>query len=122
MTKLERIVIDKCLEGTHPILVELRAQASKLKVVERVWTGVGFFTEFVLPEDAAKVRLPGQHRIGDVFAEIEGLEYGAGFVLFIVDGQITLLEGHSYEEPWPPGARLINLSHINNRRDITFLD
>jgi hypothetical protein len=38
--------------------------------------------------------------LGDVTATIEGLEHGAGFVLFVQDGVLDVLEGFSYDEPW----------------------
>jgi len=34
-------------------------------------------------------------------ADIEGLAHGAGFTLFLRDGVIDMLEGFSYDEPWP---------------------
>ena len=43
-------------------------------------------------------RVPG---LDDVTVEIEGLRHGAGFVLFLGDGLLDMLEGYSYGEPWP---------------------
>ncbi|MBR6513360.1 MAG: helix-turn-helix transcriptional regulator [Clostridia bacterium] len=40
--------------------------------------------------------------LGRVHAEIDGIEYGMGFVLFIRDGKISALEGYTYEEDLPP--------------------
>jgi hypothetical protein len=39
--------------------------------------------------------------IGDVGAEIAGLQLGAGFLLFIRDGVVSFLEGFTYDESWP---------------------
>lgn len=38
---------------------------------------------------------------GDIQAEIGGLQYGAGFVIFIMNGRLDTLESFTYGEPWP---------------------
>jgi hypothetical protein len=45
--------------------------------------------------------LRGDFHIGDVSGELEGLANGAGFVLFIRDGRLKMLEGFTFDEPWP---------------------
>ena len=42
------------------------------------------------------------YHLGRVHAEIDGIKYGMGFVLFIRDGKISALEGYTYEEDLPP--------------------
>jgi hypothetical protein len=42
-----------------------------------------------------------------VIARMEGLEHGAGFMLFIDDGVLVMLEGYTYDEPWPQRMSLI---------------
>lgn len=79
----------------------VRQQLSHATVAKRKFTGVGFFTEIALPADAPVRRdLPSTH-IGDVGAEFPRLQHGAGFVLFIRDGVVSMLEGFTYDEPWP---------------------
>jgi hypothetical protein len=39
--------------------------------------------------------------LGDIGADIPGLAHGAGFVLFVRGGVISMLEGFSYDEKWP---------------------
>ena len=101
LTSLERAVFEKLLAGDSPILATLRRQVESAVVAKREMTGVGFFTTVSVLDPS--IRLP-DHRsltIGDVFAEIDGLKNGAGFVLFVKDGGIHMLEGFSYDEPWP---------------------
>jgi hypothetical protein len=67
-------------------------------------------------EDASNTcshRLPNRKRItlGDVNAEVEGLKFGAGFVLFISDGKLEMLEGYSYDEQWPTEIKKFVLSY-----------
>ena len=67
----------------------------------RRFSGVGFFTDFVVPTDAAVQRDLPNMEIGDVGAEFPCVQHGAGFVLFIRDGVVRMLEGYTYDEPWP---------------------
>jgi hypothetical protein len=34
--------------------------------------------------------------------EFKGLVHGAGFVVFIDQGRLAVLEGFTYDEDWPP--------------------
>lgn len=101
MEQLEREVLRMLLAGDDWVLANLRTQLNLAERSRRRKSGVGFFTDFDVPEAVA--RLPGNPsiRFGDVIAEIEGLQHGAGFVLFVSDGVLTVLEGYTYDEPWP---------------------
>ena len=100
LTPLERAVLDAVLEGDGADLAALRQQAATVEVRERHFSGVGFFTHFEDATDApaAASSLPP---FGDIVADIEGTPYGAGFLLFIREGRLDMLEGYSYGEPWP---------------------
>ena len=100
LTEFERAVLDAILEGDHPTLDILRAQARRMVLESREFSGAGFFLDFVVPEELA-APIPDAV-IGDVTAEIPGLRHGAGFLLFIRNGRISFLEGFSYGEDWPP--------------------
>jgi hypothetical protein len=98
----ERAVLAKLLDGEHPILAALRSQLSTLVVGAREASGVGCFTHFAPgPETRAVPSLPPRFVISDVEAAMEGLARGAGFLVFVENGLLTMLEGFSYDEPWP---------------------
>ena len=59
---------------------------------------------------------------GDVIAELKGFEYGVGFVLFVDNGWMQMLEGYTFEEPWPENAELLGLSYSSSSRDFSALD
>lgn len=63
-------------------------------------------------------------RFGDVLADLDGLEHGAGFVLFIDNGLIGMLEGYSNTgEAWPDTPCNFELRYWTRPRDLTpFLD
>jgi hypothetical protein len=98
-TELERAVLERLLSGEHPLLEQLRKQLAVCHVIRRELTGVGFYTHFgvdnVLPADDANVRF------GDVLAEVDGMAHGAGFVLYVEHGRLSMLEGYGYDDPWP---------------------
>ena len=100
------------LRGDHPILATLRQQLAVASIANREFTGVGFFTNFHVPNTAP--RLPNhQHLvIHDVHSEVVGLELGAGYLLFVQDGVLSCLEGFIYEDAWPVDAKLIRLYYL----------
>jgi hypothetical protein len=103
---LEAAVLVKFLEGDFSGLVGLRAQLAHLTVKSRELTGVGFFTEFEIASEAVPVPLGrGISPLRGVAAKIEGLENGAGFLLFVEDGLLSMLEGFSYDDRWPSEIR-----------------
>jgi hypothetical protein len=99
---LEIAVLQKMLDGEQPVLRALRRQLEGLSVVKRERTGAGVFT-FLSPSPGS---IPARFRtnslrIGDVHATIPGLVNGAGFVLYVENGLLKMLEAYSYEESWP---------------------
>ncbi len=103
---LERQVLEKLLGLTDRELMvnELKLLKIQLRhaiILSRKMTGHGFYTEFFIAESA--LRLPNRHSLwfGNVNANVPGLKKGAGFQLYIEDGALNVLEGFSYEGPWP---------------------
>lgn len=99
LTELEQAVLAKLLAGDHPVLANLRAQVRRARLSKREMTGVGFYCDFEVDDGTPTVR--GDFHLGDVQADVAGLEHGAGFVLFVRSGLVSTLEGYSYDEPWP---------------------
>jgi hypothetical protein len=113
LTKLERAVLDMLLAGELPAAEVLRAHVRVGRVAERRMTGVGFFTTFAVPADAPRVH--GSFQLGDVLATIEGLTHGAGFVLWVKDGALGVLEGYTFDEPWPREILEFRLEYVAHR-------
>lgn len=117
LNELEQAVLDRLLSGDHPALVVLRRQAERARVVAREETGVGFFCDFEVEGSAPA--LQGDFDIGDVYGELEGLAHGAGFVLFIRDGRLSMLEGFTYDEPWPKKIGTYTLKYMAEPRALS---
>lgn len=119
LNELEKSVLDKLLAGDDPALSCLRAQRQQMHVAKREYSGVGFFTEFEHPPDVLRLPISKSIRFGDVFADIDGLEHGAGFLLFIDDGLISMLEGYTNSnEPWPEVLGAFALRYWGPKRDL----
>lgn len=99
MTSNEKLVIRAIIEGHKcPNRERYLQQLEKCKVVLRKDTGCGFFYT---------LRVDGFARTGEEFqlphfgAEVTGVQYGIGFILYIKDGWLHKLEGFTYEGDMP---------------------
>ena len=110
LTELETAVLAMILDGDHPVLRQLREQLASCHVKRREFTGVGFYTHL----DVGDARPSGATplRFGDVTAEIEGMACGAGFLLFVEHGRLCMLEGYSFDEPWPSTVDKYRLKYM----------
>jgi hypothetical protein len=102
MNELELQLMSALLEGDHPVLAVLRQQLAVVEVVDREYTGVGFFTNLRVPASAPRFPQTSRLVLGDVHAEVEGLQHGVGFLLFVDNGALQMLEGFSYVDSWRP--------------------
>lgn len=114
-TPLEKAVLDLLLDRPGELFENIRRQLSLATVSERKFTGVGFFTNLVIPSDAPVKRDLPNMEIGDVGAEFPNVKHGAGFLLFIRDGVVSWLEGYTYGENWPVCADRFRVFHHPSR-------
>jgi hypothetical protein len=117
LTSFEQAVLDKLLAGDDPALAILREQARHASLRSREMTGVGFHCHFDVPDNAERLGHEKFH-LGDVNASVSGLAHGAGFVLFVEDGRLAMLEGYSYDEPWPISIDGFQLSYQADPRHL----
>lgn len=101
LTSLEKAVLDMMLDKTGEQFEVIRQQLAHAQVGRREFSGVGFFTHFIVPSAAAVRRDLPNMEVDGVGAEFPSLQHGAGFLLFVRGGVITMLEGYTYDEAWP---------------------
>lgn len=111
LTSLERQVLEMLLSGQDEVLAILRLQARKLEVSAREMTGAGFYTEFLVSREAPRVPGNPTFELGDVNGTAENVSHGLGFLLYVTDGALSMLEGYTYDEPWPDDVRGLALSY-----------
>lgn len=117
----EKAALDFLTRGEDERLQVLRKQLGKLQVKERDFTGVGFFSELEVAEPSPSLAIKKNLVIGDVYAEIEEMEHGVGFLLFVEDGRMKTLECFSYDEQLPVNAKIKRLYYMkpDNRGSLT---
>lgn len=88
------------LAGDHPHLQTLRTQYDAADADIDI-TGSGFYVEFDVPDRTDRLPVTDRFHFGDVEASATNSRYGMGFVLFVDDGILTLLEGYTYDDDFP---------------------
>jgi len=94
-TKLEQAALHAIFLETPEFAGELNQQLEKTAVVTRENSGCGFFTTLAVPADALQVITPRVLGYA-THARILGLEHSLGFVLFMGNGRMQLLEGYAW--------------------------
>lgn len=108
---IERAALEKLLEGDNTLLAKLREQLPTIVVISREYTGPGFYTHLGPGERTQLVVTQKPLLLIDgVDAEIEGLECGAGFQVYVENGVLSMFEAFSYEEIWPRALGRYSLS------------
>ncbi|KLU63530.1 hypothetical protein CEB3_c01070 [Peptococcaceae bacterium CEB3] len=117
--QFEEDVIEKLLDGDNDFLLILRKQYENA-VKRRDFTGVGFYTNFEVPSSIPKLEGTLTFKIGDVDCQMSELKYGIGFVLFVKNGSISVLEGYTNgNEQWPEAITDYSFSYSSGeKRDI----
>ncbi len=107
-TLLERAAL-RSIFAEHPDLaVGLEQQLADAVVTMRENTGGGFFTTISVSENARPV--DGPRVLGhETSANVDGLEHGLGFVLFMEEGKLQLLEGFAWG---PENTAPLDLSNL----------
>jgi len=120
--EFEKKVMEMLLKGDDAILELLREQYNTVKIKERKFTDTGFFTTFDVKDKNVIIPNCKSFNFGDIVGEMENLKYGIGFILFIKDGILNILEGYTYEEKWPKIITKYQFHYISgNERDLNKL-
>lgn len=94
LSDLERDAIAQILAEEPEYRVMLEHQSQSVVVEKRENTGGGFFTTLSVPEATTAAGVPSPLGF-NVCATIDGMAHGLGFLLFLEDGRLSLLEGYS---------------------------
>ena len=122
LTILEKHVLEMLLREDDEILDVLRQQVEHAQVSSREMTGVGFFTHFALPAETVRVKGSPALKLGDVNGVANNLKHGLGFLLYVTDGVLSMLEGYTYDEAWPDEVRSLVLTYSSGEvRKLDFL-
>jgi len=108
-TEMETAALRAIFAETPAIALALESQLGRAVVTERENSGGGFFTDIDVPDNVSSVDCP--KTLGNAtHARIEGLEHGLGFVLFMREGKLDMLEGFAWGVENTAPLDLSNLS------------
>ncbi|MBN1467086.1 MAG: hypothetical protein JW924_00030 [Fusobacteriaceae bacterium] len=121
--EFENNVMEMLLDGENEILSKLRKQYEHSKVISREFSTAGFFISFTV-EDRGELCLEGKSfYIGDVGGIVNGIESAIGFILFIKNGYISLLEGYTnIIDNWPTNEEITLAYDSGKTRNIKVLN
>jgi hypothetical protein len=106
-TPLERAVLSAICEMDPEDRSALEAQLSTATFRSRENTGAGFYTRFSVDHESSAAIRGVQLKYGPP-ANIDGLNHGMGFILWLKDGYTDCLEGYSFDQSTTP----INLETV----------
>ncbi|WP_353572696.1 hypothetical protein [Candidatus Albibeggiatoa sp. nov. BB20] len=95
----EKKLMQMLLQGEDDTLSILREQLANSTIKDREVTGVGFYISFQVANNTLRTHKQA-FAFGDVIADINELEFGAGFLLFVNNGVLSTLEGYAHDGPW----------------------
>ena len=117
--EFENTVIEMLLNGEDEVLKLLREQYKSAEVKKREFTGTGFFTKYEIKNKQVAIPDLKSFNFGDVGCQIANLKNGVGFVLFVKDGFLSMLEGYTYDEEWPEEIINYKLNYLTGvKRDL----
>lgn len=110
--KLEKRVMDMLLHGEHELFKILKEQYESVESKEITNTGVGFYINYkVSSHRLDEKKYSNKFHIGDVDGNVSGTNQNVGFILYIENGYMVMLEAYTYgDDEWPEDD-LISLSY-----------
>ena len=94
LTELERAAIEAILAEKSDHFGVLSEQLQSVTVEKRENTGGGFLTTISV-SSLARAAIVSSPLGLNVYASVDGMEYGLGMLLFFEHGRMSLLEGYS---------------------------
>ena len=101
LNEIERRALEMLLAGEDDLLAVLRSQLKAALVARRDLSGGGFFTYLSVPSHLPRAHGHKRLVLGDLYAEVAGLQHPAGFLLFVTDGTLDVLECFTVDDQWP---------------------
>lgn len=113
MTPLDKSVLETMASESTNDATAFAEQVRRATVLSRQHSGVGFFTDFDVPDDVPLLGGDFRTELAVVHSEHPDLSNGAGFVVFATDGKLSCLEAFTYGEEWPADESKFSISKLS---------
>ena len=110
LSQFELNVIEVLIQG-DPEEKIIRSQLDGAKVTKRDYTGVGLYTEILVPKNCSRLSKSNRYieETPKTHLEHPELSDGAGAMLWLNEGYVSTLECYTYEGNWPKNESLFNI-------------
>lgn len=99
--EFEKIIITDIIEQYPEYKQKLQSQFEKSVAQKREISTYGFLTYYTVTAEEETLGDTVNLQLGKCQWNINDLQNGSDYILWIKNGLICSLEGFSYEEPWP---------------------
>ena len=121
--ELVKRVMEKMLRGNDPILETLRCQYNSAAICSVENSSAGFFVNF--QSTSSKIdssKFFTKFQLGDVYGNVGFQELAVGFILYVKDGEIVMLEGYTLMiDIWPDDNTIDLCYDSGDQRDFSAL-
>ena len=93
---IERAILEAAAHDHQASADGLREQIATAQVTNFENTGGGFFSTIKVSPDAP--RLTDQSPLDAATGSVASISHGMGFLVFLEDGRISLIEGYTYDD------------------------
>jgi hypothetical protein len=118
LTQFEEVLLNKFLDGDHPVLAILRQQLATVSVTDRDYSPVGVNAHLAVSDRTPRAS-PPTFDLTDVAFQFEDAENPGHAVLMVRDGALNELMVYNWTDVWParPGLKLKWVKYISPNRE-----
>jgi hypothetical protein len=100
--EFEKKIMEMLLAGDDPVLQALRNQYHNSTPERMEFTGAGFYTMFKVSVDTPPLASRKSFEINDINASFGEIREAFGFIIFVREGYLSMLEGYTLaSDVWP---------------------
>ena len=110
-------LLSRMLDGDHPVLASLRAQASAAKVRSVEASDYGVWIDLWVPDEAGQLDIEHRFAIDDLFGRVQGVDDEVGFQLHVVRGRLKTIEAWVTTPGWPADPSLLESWYVAHDPD-----
>ncbi|MEZ5989288.1 MAG: hypothetical protein R3F30_09235 [Planctomycetota bacterium] len=104
-------LLPQLVAGRDPVSEVLRDQLRNATIGGIELSGAGFFVDIDVPPDLPTVA-PRNITGGSADIELAGVPHGAGCLLFVREGRLSMLECYTYVGEWTEDTEVLSVKDI----------